>query len=123
MIRLIAWNDAARDALACVEDLDIPITQSQVNDGSSQLWECTDADGVAGYVVTRLVDECGLREWFWVACAGRHYHQFVPAFLEAAREYSLPVRVYVTRPGMQRIYQRLGFKHHGTVMRLQHGMA
>ncbi len=121
VIRVIHWNAAAAELLSQVNGLALSDVQREVTSGISQLWECTDDRGIAGYVVTRLEQTALGREWVWLACAGRDYHAFVFAFLGAARDNDLPVRVYVRRQGMRRIYEKLGFVTDATVMRLYHG--
>lgn len=122
MIRLIQWCADAQKELSRVADLDVGDVEREVRAGISQLWECSEDDGfVAGYAVTRLEQHASGREWVWIACAGQDYHKYVPFFLAAARGYNLPVRVYVTRPGMRRIYERLGFKPGSLSMRFTHG--
>lgn len=117
MIRLEAWSDFAERELRRVAGLDLPDIAREVQAGVAQLWHCLDADGHRGYVVTRVEQRGESREWVWLACAGKGYHAYVDLFLEAARTQSLPIRVYINRRGMQRIYERLGFAVSETIMR------
>jgi len=109
MIRLEPWSDFAERELRRVAGLDLPDIRREVELGIAQLWHCSDAEGRGGYVVTRVERRGDSREWVWLACAGKGYHAFVPAFLEAAQANALPIRVYVNRKGMQRLYEHLGF--------------
>ena len=117
MIRLEPWSDFAERELRRVAGLDLPDIRAEVVAGVSQLWHCHDADGHNGYVVTRLERRGDGKEWVWLACAGKGYHAFVGMFLTAAQEAGLPVRVYINRRGMQRVYERLGFEVSETIMR------
>lgn len=121
MIRLTQWSDRAHECLTAVKGLDVEDIRDEVVTGISQLWECCDDFG-SGFVVTRLEQHkrTGEREWIWLACAGKGFRHFVQAFLVAAKENNLSVRVYVRRPGMRRMYESLGFKADTTVLRLSH---
>lgn len=122
MIRLVPWSDCARGYLERVEGLEIDDVQREVEKGISQLWECSMGVEIRGYVVTRLESRGGQREWVWLACAGRGFKHYVLFFLTSARTQNLPIRVYVRRPGMRRMYESLGFKTDATVMRLSHNV-
>jgi len=117
MIRLEPWSDFAERELQRIAGLDLPDIRREVVAGISQLWHCRDAHGNGGYVVTRLERRGDSLEWVWLAGAGKGFHQFVGLFLEAAREAALPIRVYIDRKGMRRIYERLGFHVSETIMR------
>lgn len=117
MIRLEPWNDFAERALERVEGLGIVDVKREVVEGVSQLWHCTDADGSNGYVVTRLEQRESGREWVWLAGVGRGFYKFVPFFLEAARQAGVPIRAHVNRPGMVRMYDRIGFRVSEYVLR------
>jgi hypothetical protein len=117
MIRLEKWSDFAERELRRVAGLDLPDIRREVVAGVSQLWHCHDADGNSGYVVTRVERRGNCLEWVWLACAGKGYHAFVGLFLAAAQAENLPIRVYINRKGMQRVYERLGFKVSETIMR------
>ncbi len=117
MIRLEPWSDFAEHELRRVAGLDLPDIRREVVEGVSQLWHCHDAAGHRGYVVTRVESRGTGREWVWLACAGRGFHQYVGVFLEVAQANRLPIRVYINRKGMQRVYERLGFEVSETIMR------
>jgi hypothetical protein len=117
MIRLEPWSDFAERELRRVAGLDLSDIRREVVAGVAQLWHCHDSDGHNGYVVTRVEPRGTWREWVWLACAGKGYHAFVGMFLEAARAENLPIRVYINRKGMQRVYERLGFEVSETIMR------
>lgn len=117
MIRLEPWSDFAERELRRVAGLDLPDVREEVVAGISQLWHCHDENGRNGYVVTRLERRGADREWVWLACAGKGYHAFVGMFLEAAQARHLPIRVYINRRGMQRVYEKLGFEVSETIMR------
>lgn len=121
MIRLEPWSDFAERELQRVAGLDLPDIRTEVLAGISQLWHCRDDHGHRGYVVTRLERRGPSREWVWLACAGKGYHAFVGMFLEAAQKADLPIRVYINRRGMQRVYERLGFHVSETIMRKRWG--
>lgn len=118
MIRLEPWSDFAERELRRVAGLDLSDIRREVVAGVSQLWHCHDTDGHRGYVVTRVeLRASSGREWVWLACAGKGYHAYVGVFLEVAQANNLPIRVYVNRKGMQRVYERLGFEVSETIMR------
>ncbi len=122
MIRLVAWSQCAQLYLEKVEGLEIEDIQREVESGISQLWECSMGVEIRGYVVTRLEQRGNEREWVWLACAGKGFKHYVLFFLTAARTHSLPIRVYVRRPGMRRMYESIGFRVDATVMRLSNGV-
>jgi hypothetical protein len=117
MIRLEPWSDFAERQLRRVAGLDLHDIRREVEAGISQLWHCRDSRLYGGYVVTRVERRGEGREWVWLACAGKGYHEFVGVFLEVARANALPIRVYLNRKGMQRVYERLGFEVSETIMR------
>lgn len=117
MIRLEPWNDFAERSLARIEGLGVVDIQREVEEGVSQLWHCSDADGGNGYVVTRLEQRDSGREWVFVAGVGRGFYKFVQHFIEAARAAGLPIRAHVNRRGMVRMYDRIGFRVSEYVLR------
>lgn len=94
-------------------------TRAQIDAGVAQLWDCNDGE-FGGYVVTRIdrTEQPRGAELVLVAGAGRGLRHFVPMFIDAARRFQLPVRTHVRRPGLVRMYERLGFKNSETIMRL-----
>jgi len=117
MTRLEPWNDFAERALARVEGLGVVDIKREVEEGLSQLWHCTDADGSGGYVVTRLEQRPSGVEWVLVAGVGRGFHKFVQFFIAAAAQYGVPLRAHVHRLGMVRMYHRVGFEVSEYVLR------
>jgi hypothetical protein len=119
MIRLEPWSDFAERELRRVAGLDLPDIRREVLAGVSQLWHCNNVDGRGcyGYVVTRLERRGDGLEWVWLACAGKGFGAVVELFLQAAKAADLPIRVYINRKGMQRMYERLGFEVSETIMR------
>jgi hypothetical protein len=117
MIRLEPWSDLAAHTLKRVAGLDLSNIRREVEQGVAQLWHCVDSDGNGGYVVTRVEQLGNRREWVWLAGAGKGFLVFAPLFLKAAQEQGLSVRVYINRPGMRRLYDRLGFHVSEVVMR------
>jgi hypothetical protein len=117
MIRLEPWNDFAQRALERVEGLGVIDVSREVREGVSQLWHCTDPDGSNGYVVTRLEQRPSGIEWVFVAGVGRGFYKFVQVFIDAAAAAGVPIRAHVHRPGMVRMYDRIGFKVSEYVLR------
>jgi hypothetical protein len=117
MIRLEPWNDFAERALVRVEGLGIVDVKREVLEGVSQLWHCTDADGNGGYVVTRLERRPSGLEWVMVAGVGCGFHKFAQVFIDTALQMGVPVRAHVNRPGMVRMYDRIGFRVSEYVLR------
>lgn len=93
--------------------------RAQVDEGRAQLWDCNDGE-FGGYVVTRIdrTEQPRGAELVIVAGGGRGFRHFVPMFLEAAKQFELPVRAHVKRRGMVRLYERVGFQQSETIMRL-----
>jgi hypothetical protein len=117
MIRLEPWSTSAERELSRVDKLDIEETRSEIERGISQLWHCQ-RNGAEGFAVTKLRKrEDGSKEWIWVACAGRGFHEFVSDFLDAAYEMDVEVWVMVHSAAMRRIYHRLGFSDATFVLR------
>jgi hypothetical protein len=117
MIRLEAWSDFAERALVRVEGLGIVDVKREVEEGVSQLWHCIGSDGRGGYVVTRLERRPSGLEWVLVAGVGRGFYEFAQVFIDVARQAGVQVRAHVNRPGMVRMYQRIGFGVSEYVMR------
>jgi hypothetical protein len=117
VIRWIQWNADAERALSRVEGLDLGDVKREVLEGIAQLWECGDGTQIEMYAVTRVEKHSKGKEWVWLACAGRNFHRFASAGLMAAHGYGLSIRVHVRRPGMRRIYERLGFAPDALTMR------
>lgn len=91
----IDLRQAARGAM--------PAIKADVTQGIAVLWRVTgDSDG---WLVTR--QEAG--ELVLVAGAGRNARPVLEWVRDRATEEGLTIRTHITRPGLMRIYQRLGF--------------
>lgn len=117
-IQLVPWCDDARRMLERVPGIDVGGLEKEWRlNRASQLWEFTDERGRAGYAFTRLERTGPWYEWVWLAGAGRDLQKFVPVFAQVALDSGIPVRTYVQRRGLVRMYQRLGFRVSEYVMR------
>lgn len=110
MIRLRSWCDEAQRCLGVSGGRDLPVIARQVREGVAQLWEC-ESERSHAWVVTRVdADEAGV-EWCIVLFEGSGLHEFVPHFVDAARERGIPLRAHLRagRPGLVRMASRYGF--------------
>ena len=118
MIRLVPWTDTAERMLDCVPGITVAELKREYDSGPHvQLWEFSDERGRAGFAVTRLERKDCWYEWVWLAAVGRDFKKFSPTFAKTALDAGIPIRTYVQRPGLVRMYQRLGFRVSEYVMR------
>lgn len=111
MIRLVPWSETAERMLDRVPGTDINWLKREYTSGAHvQLWEFADESGRAGYALTRLERVGPWYEWVWLACAGRDFHKFASEFAQPAIDAGIRIRAYVQRPGMRRMYERIGFR-------------
>lgn len=109
MIRLHEWCDDAEERFSEREMRDLPEVKRQVEKGIAQLWRC-ESERNAAWCVTRLDrDACGF-EWVVVLFEGSGLHEFVPLFLQAAKDRNIPVRAHMDarRKGLLRMLKRYG---------------
>lgn len=119
VVRQVPWSEEAAFHLGqALNPCALADAKAQVEAGSAQLWDCNDG-AMGGYVVTRIdrTEQPRGVELVWVACAGKGFARFAPAFIGAAKELNLPIRGHVNRPGLIRMYERFGFKYSETIMR------
>lgn len=119
MIRLSPWCVEAEFYISkALNYWALADIRAQVESGIAQLWECQHGEH-GGWVVTRIdkTEQPRGVEWCWIACAGKGFAHFAPLFVNAAKQYDLPIRGHVTRPGLVRMYERFGFKYSETIMR------
>ncbi len=122
MIRVVPWSqDAERYIARALNAGGLADTRREVERGISQLWEFADADGLAGYAVTRLERYASGTEWCWVACAGRDFAKFARMLKAEAERRELPIRVHLTSKVMRHWYARLGFVETEIIMRANGG--
>jgi len=107
LIRCIPWSNDLDVKLAVSAGTDLEIVKSQVLSGQAQLWACT-SETKAGYIVTR-VDRTGAGfELCLVLGEGSGFEIFAPKFLEFARRKNIGFRTHVKRPGLVRMWSKLG---------------
>lgn len=118
MIRLIpALTPHARELLSRIEGLTLEQIEREISAGPHvQIWEFEDSRGIAGYAVTRLERFGDQHEWVWLACGGRNFLRNAQILKAVADRSGIGIRAYVVRPGMRRLYERLGFRATTTVM-------
>lgn len=104
-----AWNAEAAQVLAPAMGKDAELIRNEVEAGVSMLWRCR-SGGAAAWVVTRDEGE----DFVIVAGAGSGFRIFAPEFVAAAHRKGRVIRTHVTRPGLIRLWQRLGvtFDHY-----------
>lgn len=105
-----AWCADAEAALAPAAFGDMPIIRAEVLAGECDLWRITGES--AGWVVTR--QELG--ELVIVLGAGRNCLPVIRHITARAKAGGLTVRTHIRRKGLQRIYERAGFKARELVM-------
>lgn len=113
MIKLSHWNGSAADCLSAVDSLDLELTQMEIECGISQLWKFNED----GYAVTKLRREGNEVQLILVACAGKHFADYLPLFVNAAHEKGITCYVMVHNPAMRRMYMKAGFVDHHFVLR------
>jgi hypothetical protein len=115
MITRIAWSDAVDRGLArALPEMIRSIVAAECRAGVSQVWEC-DEGAHHAYVVTRV--DANPTEWVMVAFEGSGMHKFAPAFIAAARERGIPMRVHTVSPVIARLLRPLGFQQTEYVLR------
>lgn len=118
MIRLVPWNDTAAAMFDRIAGTEVEWLKREYDSGAHvQLWEFTDEAGLAGYALTRLERIGAFYEWVWLAGTGRDFKKHAEALARPALDAGISIRVYVHRPGMRRLYERIGFHVGEYVMR------
>lgn len=107
-----AWNPEAARILAPAMGDDADEIQQEVDRGVSMLWHCRTATAQA-WCVTR--DEGN--DFVIVAGAGSGFFQFAPEFVSAAHRKGRVIRTHVKRPGLIRMWQRLGVQFDHYILR------
>lgn len=104
------WDERAAPFLSHIEGLTLGQIKREFAHPGTQLWEFSDDAGVAGFAVTRLERDADQHEWVWLACGGRDFLKFARILQSCAQASGIGIRAYVQRPGMRRMYERLGFR-------------
>lgn len=105
-----AWCAEAEAALMPAAFGDMPFIRAEVLDGVCDLWRATGASD--GWVVTR--QEPG--EVVIVLGAGRNCLPVIQHITARAKAAGLTLRTHIRRKGMQRIFERAGFRPRELVM-------
>lgn len=106
------WSAQAEQGLRVSVGADLAAIRGEVNAGISKLWRCRSATA-AGWIVTR--EEPG--ELVIVCGEGSGFFEFAPWFVERARAAGLTIRTHVQRPGLIRMWRRLGVNFDHYVLR------
>ena len=120
MLHKINWTDTTQKALKKCAGDDMDIIKSQVKTGIAQLWGYDDGLNLALFV-TRIDNEPGGRELVIVLgesvytdhrglghCSG--FSKAVELFKKMARDQNIAtIRTHVTRHGLIRMYNEIGF--------------
>lgn len=119
----IAWGPLASKALARARASkgDLEQWRQEVERGEAQLWRI---DGEAvGYLLTRVERyHNGEDELVLVAGAGTNCRPLIAWAMQLAATHGVrSIRTHITRPGLQRIYENLGWHLAERVMRFEHG--
>lgn len=102
-----SWCGDAERALSF--DSDLGVIKQEVLENIAELWRCELGEYHA-WVVTRIDDQTLVI----VSGQGKGFFQFMPHFVVYARSHGLGIRTHVTRPGLIRMWSRLGvtFDHY-----------
>lgn len=110
-----AWSADAEAGLMPAAFGDMAIIRAEVQAGQADLWRL--GGSADGWLVTRQEDG----ELVLMCGAGKNAAGVIRHCLEVARKNGLTVRAHIRRPGMQRIYERAGFRLREWVMGSEHG--
>lgn len=100
----VGWTDDMDDRLRVSAGADLATIKQEVRQGIGQLWECRKNDRPEAWVVTRKDDDA----WVIVLGEGRGFFDYMPLFVDHARERGLSLRTHVKRRGLIRMWERLG---------------
>ena len=117
---LIAWGPEAAAALgrASTSEGDLIDWQQDVTEGTAQLWRIGGES--VGYLLTRVETYANdADELVLVAAAGVNGRPVIEWAMKLAANYGIEsIRTHIKRPGLQRIYERLGWHCAERVMRV-----
>lgn len=117
----VIWNPVAEKALkkARATKADLSNWKQEVSEGTAQLWQVS-GDSV-GYLLTRVETYAGGEdEMVLVAGAGTNCRPLITWAMNLARSHGIrSIRTHITRPGLQRIYENLGWQLAERVMRIK----
>ena len=116
MIKSVTWSEDAERGLVKSAGDDLDIIKHQVINKQAQLWECRN-DKNHAYIVTRVEETGTGNELVLVLGEGSGFMDFAPAFVEAAKNKGMTIRTHVKRPGMIRLWSRLGLTINEYVLR------
>lgn len=124
-MKQIGWGLNAEKGLqrAAGSPVDLAAIKEEVVKGESQLWEIK-SSLASGYVVTRVeeITRGGPLEMVIVLGEGAGAKEVIPELMTMARNYGIEtIRTHIKRPGLKRIYERLGWKQSEIVMRFNCG--
>ena len=113
LIREIRWCKEAEDGLRVAARTDLNIIKSEVENGIARLWQCSSESSEA-FIVTRVDDET---EVCIVAGEGSGFAEFIPDFVKWWRSKGYSIRVHVKRPGLMKMFERVGITFDEYVLR------
>jgi hypothetical protein len=120
---LIDWNPEAERALkkANASKGDLQAWRAEVDSGQAQLWQV--AGDSVGYLLTRVERyPNGEDELVLVAGAGTNCRPLISWAMKLAASHGIrSIRTHIKRPGLQRIYESLGWHLSERVMRFANG--
>lgn len=118
--QVTGWTPEAAAALAKARATpgDLEQYQRQVEQGTAQLWRLTGETD--SYLLTRVEEyPNGESEFVLVAGTGNNSKAVIAWAMELAKKHGLPtMRTHITRPGLQRICESLGWHEAERVMRI-----
>ncbi|WP_250655053.1 hypothetical protein [Alkalimarinus coralli] len=120
-MRQIAWCPEAENGLARAAGSPavLEAVKREVLNGEGQLWQFDQPDS-CGYVVTRVEETkpSGMLELVIVLGEGCGAKRVIKSFMKVAKDYGIEsMRTHIKRPGLKRIYERLGWSQSEIVMR------
>lgn len=105
------WSIEAEQGLLVSAGADLVVIKSEVESGISELYKL----GNDGYCVVRFESE--FNEAVLVLGEGRNFSRWLPVIENWARRLGAKTfRTHITSRGLQKMYERIGFKQREIVM-------
>lgn len=113
-LRHVSWSPAAASALETAARGDLDLIAQEVQDGRAWLYQITGE--AEGFIVLRLEASAAGQELVIVAAAGRNCRPVIRYLVDLADRKGWTIRTHIVRPGLIRIYERLGFQRREVVV-------
>jgi hypothetical protein len=107
----VKWNELASDWIAEAARGADKQLRAEVEKGISQLWQCSDGE-LFGFAITRIEKDLETNDFelVLVAGVGSGLIRFANYFIEFADKNNMTVRTHIVRPGLIKMFDKLGFK-------------